>query len=67
MGFQVRTQAAENLFIKVVAFLRVLLNGVGHGKHIVKNQAVGNQVIVLDNLGLFFPIILSDDSFAAKG
>jgi len=39
----------------------------GHHAHVVKDQAVGEQVVVLDDLAQFAAVILGNDAAATEG
>jgi hypothetical protein len=42
------------------------LHEAGQRTNVVEDQAVGDQVMVLDDLALLIPAVLGDDAFAAE-
>ncbi len=63
---QVRTQARHRRSLDLVTFRRQLVQRACQGIDVVKDQAVGDQMIVLDELPLLVTVVLGDQAAAAK-
>ncbi len=63
---QIGTQARHRLGLDLVAFRRQLMQHARQGIDVVKDQAVSDQVIILDELPLFVTVVLGDQSAPAK-
>ncbi len=50
-----------------MALINERLKDSRHGDHVVEDRQVRHQMIVPDHLALFFPVVLTDDTFSAKG
>ena len=64
---EVRAQVGQGFIREVVTLARELMEQPREGVHIVEDEAVGNQVIVLDELALLVAVILRDRGIPREG
>ena len=62
----VGSQAAQNSRVNDKSLGLNLLEHPGHRLHVVQDDQVGDQLVVLDDLALLVPHVLGDDALAAE-
>src|SRR4029453_8482203 len=66
VGDEVGTEHSQSFGINPLPFRRELANDFGPMDHIMKDDQVPDEMIVLDDLALFIASILGDNPLAAK-
>jgi hypothetical protein len=63
---EVGTDGSDGVFRDGLSPLFQVLDKPGERTEVMEDQAVGDQVVVLDGFALLVPAVLRDDAFAAE-
>jgi hypothetical protein len=66
MEGKIRAEIGQYIVIQYVLILYVFVEDMGQGKHVVEDQTIGHQVVVLYQLPLFLPVVLRNGPLTAE-
>jgi hypothetical protein len=66
MSGQIRAETGQRIRVQPHSFLSHLVEGFGHRAHVIKDQTVGHQMIVLDQLPLLIAVVFGQQPSAER-
>ena len=66
MGSGIQAQDGQHLDDDRMAFRHKRTNHLGHGDKVREDDEISDEMMIFDDLALFFPTILSNHAFTAK-